>query len=766
MVEPPNNIRNVCVLAHVDHGKTTLSDHLIASNGFISSRTAGKLRFLDSREDEQTRFITMKSSCITLKYRPKPTVAVISNAGADSHGTTASSFKSGASGTAAATQQVEARDEYFVNLVDSPGHVDFSSEVAAAVRLCDGALVLVDAVEGVCPQTRQVLAQAWKERTKMLLVINKMDRLLSDLNLSPDEAYSHLREIVCNVNAIVQQFLSQEVMQEAAAVPESDNVTAVIPHDESEQGLVFDDEFEASLEFCPSRGNVIFASGYYNWGFDVPKFAALIAQKLKMPLKSVPKLQQAMWGDFFFNGRTGVVTTKPPSPSSKPVFVQFVLEQLWKVHEVAAQSEDKLNGLLVQLKLESASNQIKAQRAQGLDASNALLASWLPMSDCVMNAIVRELPTPREAIVQRITHLCPSASHEAPPKVYRSITECSSDSSTVAYVAKFLSADLRHLRLTGDKLQGLEEMSSFVGLVRVFAGKLRAEQRLYVCGTADSQRSGSHTYNADDSLVGIKRVFMLRGRDLIPVDELPAGQIGAVSLDSSVDVSTAAQFEDILGWILSLRDMHSDYSATGKRPVPRLKGVTSLDRSVTLSSDSLCPPLVPTYSDSVAILRVSIEPTNICDSDALLRGLALLYKADPAVEVDVLSTGERVLGCCGSVHLERCISDLVNLYARVPIRASEPLVAIRETIADLSEDILREGLHISHNAPLAERDDDCAQQLNAAAVSLTQAVSRRVPFPPWAPLVAQPTDPSIATASTTASTASTTASTASTTAST
>eukprot|EP00966_Prymnesium_polylepis_P239590 5541003-Prymnesium_polylepis.1 len=110
--------RNVCIIAHVDHGKTTVADSLLASNGIVSSRMAGLgLRYMDSREDEQDRGITMKASCIALAY------------------------------------QAEAGVRHAVNLIDSPGHVDFSSEVSAAVRLADGALVVVDVVEGVCVQT-------------------------------------------------------------------------------------------------------------------------------------------------------------------------------------------------------------------------------------------------------------------------------------------------------------------------------------------------------------------------------------------------------------------------------------------------------------------------------------------------------------------------------------------------------------------------------------------------------------------------------------
>ena len=174
-------VRNICIIAHVDHGKTTLSDSLVSYNGIISEKLAGKIRYLDSSEEEQKRGITMQSSAITLEYTKDKTTTL----------------------------------PYCINLIDSPGHVDFSSEVSTAVRCADGAVVIVDVLEGIGPQTHAVLRQAWKERLKMVLVLNKIDRLIAQVHMSPLEAGQHLTRLVEAVNVIVAQLITSDAIQKA-----------------------------------------------------------------------------------------------------------------------------------------------------------------------------------------------------------------------------------------------------------------------------------------------------------------------------------------------------------------------------------------------------------------------------------------------------------------------------------------------------------------------------------------------------------------------
>ncbi|KAM4808377.1 elongation factor 2-like [Rhinophrynus dorsalis] len=253
IMDKKSNIRNMSVIAHVDHGKSTLTDSLVCKAGIIASARAGETRFTDTRKDEQERCITIKSTAISLYYELSENDL---------------SF----------IKQCKDGSGFLINLIDSPGHVDFSSEVTAALRVTDGALVVVDCVSGVCVQTETVLRQAIAERIKPVLMMNKMDRALLELQLEPEELYLTFQRIVENVNVIISTY------------------------GEGESGPM------GNIMIDPVIGTVGFGSGLHGWAFTLKQFAEMYVakfaskgEKSQLPpaerAKKVEDMMKKLWGD-------------------------------------------------------------------------------------------------------------------------------------------------------------------------------------------------------------------------------------------------------------------------------------------------------------------------------------------------------------------------------------------------------------------------------------------------------------------------------------
>ncbi|MCK5039572.1 MAG: elongation factor EF-2 [Candidatus Aenigmarchaeota archaeon] len=199
-VNDQTKIRNIAIAAHIDHGKTTLTDNLLASSGLISEDTAGKQCFMDFDKQEQERGITIYSANVSMIHN----------------------FEN---------------DDYLINLIDTPGHVDFGGDVTRAMRAVDGCVILVDSVDGVMPQTETVVRQALKERVKPTLFINKMDRLIKELDLTPEKIQERVTKIIADVNILIEK-----------AAPE---------------------EYKKKWRVNVMEGSVAFGSAYRNWALSV-----------------------------------------------------------------------------------------------------------------------------------------------------------------------------------------------------------------------------------------------------------------------------------------------------------------------------------------------------------------------------------------------------------------------------------------------------------------------------------------------------------------
>ena len=171
-----DQIRNFGVIAHVDHGKTTMSDSLLAASGIISPSVAGQALALDSMKLEQNRQMTIRGANVTLFY------------------------------------EMDGK-EYVINMIDTPGHIDFTGRVTRALRAIDGVVVVSDSVEGVMTQTETVTRQALEERVRPVLYINKIDRLVKELKLNPDEMQKWLMNIISHFNQLIDIYAEPEIKE-------------------------------------------------------------------------------------------------------------------------------------------------------------------------------------------------------------------------------------------------------------------------------------------------------------------------------------------------------------------------------------------------------------------------------------------------------------------------------------------------------------------------------------------------------------------------
>ncbi len=174
LMRKPSHIRNISVSAHIDHGKSTFSDNLLLGAGMISEELAGKQRVTDFRQDEIERGITIDAANVSMVHT------------------------------------LDGGDDYLINLIDTPGHVDFGGDVTRAMRAVDGTIVLSCAVEGMMPQTETVLRQALKERDKPILFINKVDRLIKELQLTPEQMQERFIGIINKVNTFIKKIATEE----------------------------------------------------------------------------------------------------------------------------------------------------------------------------------------------------------------------------------------------------------------------------------------------------------------------------------------------------------------------------------------------------------------------------------------------------------------------------------------------------------------------------------------------------------------------------
>ncbi|PYH40201.1 GTPase RIA1 [Aspergillus saccharolyticus JOP 1030-1] len=674
----PDDIRNICILAHVDHGKTSLTDSLIATNGIISPKLAGKIRYLDSRPDEQLRGITMESSAISLFFsmmrRPAPDAA-------------------------------PEPKEYLINLIDSPGHIDFSSEVSTASRLCDGAVVLVDAVEGVCSQTVTVLRQAWVEQLKPILVINKIDRLVTELKMSPGEAYLHMSKLLEQVNAVIGSFYQGERMEEDLQWRERMEERLNKKQDQDdEQTAEYEEKDDEDLYFAPEKNNVIFCSAVDGWAFTVRQFAVIYEKKLGIK-RAI--LEKVLWGDYYLDPKTKRVLGQKhlKGRALKPMFVQLVLDSIWAAYEATTGGgSGRGDPALLEKITKSLNINIPPYILRSRDPKNimtTLFSMWLPLSTAVLVSVIEYLPSPPTAQATRLPALIadsPGADF-VDQKVKDAMVSFKTEPNepVVAYVSKMvaipeselssskkrsgttMSADeareiARKKREEIAKMQAeaggqqqddfarvtsalertylddgpaepeeKEDPEHLIGFARLYSGTLSVGDSVYVIAPKFNPEN-PHA-SPEPQKVTVTDLYLLMGRSLEPLQSVPAGVVFGIG--------------GLAGHVLKTGTLCSQ-----------------LEGSINLAGVSLNTP---------PIVRVALEPVNPADLSKMVTGLRLLEQSDPCAQYEVLDSGEHVILTAGELHLERCLKDLRERFAKCDIQTGQTIVPYRETITSAPE---------------------------------------------------------------------------------
>jgi elongation factor 2 len=459
-----HNIRSMSVIAHVDHGKTTLTDSLVQKAGIISAKAAGGARYTDTRADEAERGITIKSTGISMFFEYDMGGKGILSAEDQEASDAAIADKNDAN----ASIQIN-KNSYLINLIDSPGHVDFSSEVTAALRVTDGALVVVDTIDGVCVQTETVLRQAISERVKPVLMVNKVDRAILELQLPGEELYQAFSRSIESVNVIV---------------------------------AMYNDEALGDVQVDPTKGTVAFGSGLHQWAFTLKKFAQTYGAKFGV---DEDKMMSKLWGDWFFNPDKNVWTNQNKNGKLERGFCQFIATPITTLFDAIMNGKEKKIAKL----LKSVGVELKGEENElvGKQLLKRVMQKWLPAGDAVLEMIVLHLPSPAKAQSYRVDYLYDGPLDDATANAIRTC-DTSENAPLCMYISKMVP--------TSDK-------GRFYAFGRVFSGKVATGQKVRIMGPNYVPGKKTELW-----VKNIQRTVIMMGRYTEQVADVPAGNTCAL----------------------------------------------------------------------------------------------------------------------------------------------------------------------------------------------------------------------------------------------
>ncbi|KAI1806601.1 P-loop containing nucleoside triphosphate hydrolase protein [Daldinia bambusicola] len=458
----PDQIRNIALAGDLHHGKTAFMDMLVLETHDISDRLEKRT---GRKRDEQLRYtdthVVERERGVSLKAAPMSLVL----------------------------QSTKGKSHLF-NIIDTPGHVNFVDEVAAALRLVDGVALVVDVVEGVQVNTEQIIKHAVLEDIPMTLIINKFDRLILELRLPPSDAYFKLKHVVEEVNTIIEN---------------------TRPGSGDQKRL------------SPEKGNVLFACSEMGWCFTLQSFSKMYADSF--PGVNTEEFAKRLWGDIYFNPKKRSFSRKPlpGEERAKRSFIHFVLEPIYKVFShTISQSPEELKGVLATLGIVLKPSQYKTDAKVLL---KLVCEQFFGPSTGFVDMVVKNIPSPLEAAERKLEQY-----YTGPldTKVAESMKKCDQDGPLVVHITKLFNSS---------------DAKSFYSFGRVMSGIARPGMQVRVLGEG---------YSIDDeedmAMATISNVYIAETRYNVETDGVPAGNWVLLSgVDNSIVKSATIvppKFED------------------------------------------------------------------------------------------------------------------------------------------------------------------------------------------------------------------------------
>ncbi|KAG9303617.1 hypothetical protein G9A89_018513 [Geosiphon pyriformis] len=425
MMNFPELIRNIAIVGHLHHGKTSFVDMLVnETHSSVAWDVDRQERYTDTHVLERDRGVSIKSMPMTI---------ILQNTKGKS---------------------------YLFNIIDTPGHVDFVDEVTAGLRVADGAVIVVDAIEGVMANTERVIRHVIQEKLAFTLVVNKVDRLILELKLPPNDAYFKLKHTIEEVNNIISK-----------CAPGRD------------------------LRVSPERGNVCFSSSQMGWCFSLKSFAKIYADTYGDI--NPDEFAKRLWGDIFFDPSKRTFNRRANDKSMRS-FVYFILQPLFKVYaQVIGENETTLKKTLASMGI-----YLKASHYQ-LDVKPLLrivLDQFLGPATGFVDMVVQNIPSPEKNAPSKVEHIYTGPMDT---EVAEAMKKCDSDGPLMIHITKLYNSS---------------DASTFDAFGLILSGTVRKGQPVRVLGEGYSIED-----EEDMTIQNVTDVWIFESRYRIEVDGVPAG---------------------------------------------------------------------------------------------------------------------------------------------------------------------------------------------------------------------------------------------------